>query len=270
MKSINVKKTLLFNFLLIIFINSTLAQNDTLKRQRSYYYNYYKKDTSVFESRKIRIIYTLINTEYTERNFRKKGDSVFTDTNIYSRLCILDSFSNNIICVSTIPLDNIIIDDKRELIIGLSRSIASPFKLVLYNFKGQLLFKKSIWHEELILTKKEYKVFCDSFPTINKYVIENNQIFEMNNLYYIDLQYFSMFIEPDYSKLNGLLKTSPYFPHLNYGGTCWTNTHMFKKLNNFYSKTDPFYDFDMKGDKVIGVILNDEYGGKVKIPVMLK
>jgi hypothetical protein len=251
------------------FFNCVSAQMNTSMKEISELNNHYSIDTMEFKSKDISIIYTLTKTNNIKYNFFGKGDSILNnDLNKISKLYLTNKFFVTD-TISTIPIDNIIIDDTKELIIGLSRSQISPYHLVIYNFNGELLYKKVILPFELEIDSIGYMQFKDSFPEFFDYVIRQKQILQVNDLYYIDLGYWHFLSETKKQKIkeSGWFKISHYFPNLLPECFDCTSSFELSKYTNFYSQTDPFYDFELKNGKPISIILNDEFGGKVKIPI---
>lgn len=229
-------------------------------------------DTLDFYSRNIQVRYTLSRYKDLKNRLRKSNNLIFSDSvNNYSKMNIIYDVTYKLEApksISTIPINNVIIDDSNELILCLSRVIESPFQLVLYNFKGELLFKKHFYPLEIALDSVSLITFRDSFPDFFHFAHENKEITNIGGTYFIDLNYWFVFSESQRDRLKdlGWVKGSHYFPYLfpeTLGGTT-----SLKKFTNFYSRTDPFYEFEIKDSKPVSIILNDEFGGKVKIPIV--
>lgn len=61
---------------------------------------------------------------------------------------------------------------------------------------------------------------------------------------------------------------SHYFPSLFREKFGSIPSYKLEKYQNFYSRTDPFYEYRLYQDGTLkSIILNNEYGGKVEIPV---
>ncbi|NVN95003.1 MAG: hypothetical protein HXX18_06940 [Bacteroidetes bacterium] len=203
------------------------------------------------------------------RKISNLDDFVFNDSvNKTSLLHIANRHTT--ITIATIPIDDIIIDDSKELILCLSRAIISPYQIVLYNFDGKLLFKKIISPFEIVLDSINYVQFCDSFPAFLQYAINEKQILFEKGLYYIDLGYWKFLSKEEKEKIQSKkwYKQSHYFPNLFPEYINSNSSARLSKYTNFYSLTDPFYEFEMyQPSQPIGIILNDEFGGKVTIPL---
>lgn len=257
-----------FILLLLHETNIAIAQIDSTGRKFSEWRNYFSIDTLSFDSREIRVIYTLERTNSLKGNFFRKDDLVFDDSvNKVSKLFIIHEH-NKVDSVSTIPIDNIIIDDSKQLILCLSRAEVSPYHIVLYDFHGRLLFRKKISPFELVLDSTDFIKFRTSFNDFYRYAIAHNEIMIVDNLYFIDLNYWHQLTEnqKESIKYNNWLKSSRFFdvyPERIDG----ILPIELSKYAGFYSQTDPFYEFEMRDSSVIGIILNDEYGGKVRIPI---
>lgn len=227
-------------------------------------------DTSEFYSKELTILHTLVRSDKIDRKFLNKEDSVFNNTNKISTLFITNR-SLITIEIPTIPIDHIVIDDTKELIIGLSRAEVSPYNIVIYNFRGELLFKKKILPLELVLDSTNYKKFQRLFPEFFKYATINKQILKIDSLYHVDLGYWHKLPEDKKDSIRswGWMRISHIFSDLSTDSFDGTPSYKLTKYTNFYSQTDPFYDFEIRDSKIIGIILNDEFGGKVKIPIYI-
>lgn len=235
-----------------------------------YYHNYSKEVTLKFKSKNLNITFTLKRNKEIRNVFLFKEDLVFNDSvNKSARLFITDR-RHITTEIPTIPIDHIIIDDSNEIIICLSRAEVSPYNIVLYNFKGELLFKKKILPLEIVLDSVNFNHFRDSFSAFYDYAYRNKQILHINGLYYIDLAYWHNLSKYQTEKIMELDWMEPlhYFPNLfseNFDGT---PPYELSKYTNFYSQTDPFYDYEYQNGMIKCIILNDEYGGRVKIPIV--
>lgn len=247
------------------------AQSD-LGRKPSEEHTYFSIDTLRFRSKKIELLYTLERKGEMDKKIRDLGDAIFSDNaNRIARLYITEGYKNTI-SIPTIPLDNAIIDDSNKLIVGLSRATTSPYKLVLYDFNGRLLFKKSISAFELAMDATDYVQFGKSFPAFLEYAVRENQVLFEHGLYYIDLGYWKFLSgqEKEKIKASSWFKPSHYFPYLFTEHLDGWASYEISKYTNFYSMTDPFYEFEIsESGQPIGIILNDELGNKVKISIPL-
>lgn len=250
-------------FILLVFgFHSVSAQVDSKDK-------IFSIDTLKFNSRKIKVVYVLKKTNNLKDKFFNKRDLIFSDsTNNISKMFITNEYYQ-VDSISTIPIDNVIIDDTKELILCLSRAEVSPYHILLYDFKGKLLFKKKILPLELKMNSIGYKRFKDSFPNFFKYARENKQITKTDNFYYVDLNYWHSLSENEKERIktSDWFVISHYFPGLlskNFDGTL---PFELSKYAYFYSQTDPFYKYELRNGKLVFIILNDEYGVKVKIPI---
>jgi hypothetical protein len=229
-------------------------------------------NTKDFYSKKIQVRYTLSWDEDVKRRLVKSKNLIFSDSvNNFSKMDIIYDVTYKLEApksISTILIDDIIIDDSNELILCLSRKIFSPFQLALYNFKGELLYKKHIHFTEVVLDSISLITFRDSFPDFFHFARENKEITNIGGTYFIDQSYWFVLSESQRDRMwkFGWVKGSHYFPYLIPEFQCGTTS--LKKFTNFYSRTDPFYEFEIKDSKPVSIILNDEYGGKVKIPIV--
>jgi hypothetical protein len=246
------------------------AQKDSLGRKLSDEYTYFSIDTLIFKSKKIELLYTLERKEDMDKKVRDFGDKIFNSgVNKIARLHLTLS-NGNTIAVPTVPLDNVIIDDSKELIVGLSRAATSPYKIVLYDFNGVLLYKKSILPFELTMDSVNYIQFGRLFPSFLEYAIREKQKLFEGGVYYIDLGYWQFLSgeERGEIKSSSWFKPTHYFPYLFSESIDGSRSYELSKYTNFYSMTDPFYEFQMsKSGDPVGIVLNDEFGGKVKIPI---
>jgi len=241
------------------------------ERQRKEEYNHYSIDTLKFKSPKIEIIYNLERKMGLKENVQFSGDSIFNDNyNTFSILHIIISHTRKTIVIPTIPVDDVIIDDNKQLILCLSRAMVSPYNVIIYDFNGNLLFKKAITSFVLVASRKDFERFIKDFPTFYKYANNNHEINFRNSMYYIDLSYWLKLSDEDKEliKERKWLKFSQYFPSLSSESTAHLPSYILKNYQNFYSQTDPFYEYKLNKDGTLkSIVLNNEYGGKVEIPV---
>jgi len=259
----------IFSFLFLVTGSNLLFAQDSIGRKLPFYSTFCKIDTLNATSRKLTVTYTLSRTMVSIGVIQNMGDLIFdNNANTVSRLFMTDNKLINI-NLATIPIDNIVIDDVRELILVLSRAMESPYNIVLYNFKGELLFKKKILPFELVMDSADYVEFSESFSIFFNDAISKEQILKEGNRYYIDLGYWRFLSEAEKEKITAKnwFKPSHFFPDL-FRESFGTHLLSFNKYVNFYSNTDPFYEYEISNfGKPIGIILNDEFGGKVKIPL---
>lgn len=263
---------LLVSILLLGFALATSAQTDIDSAGRKYpwYHNYHRIDTTRYYSDKITVIHTLVRTEHLKKDILWKGDTIFDDSlNKTSKLLIRDRYEQTI-SVATIPVNNVIIDDSHELIVCLSRAVVSPYQLVIYNFKGKLLFKKHFTIFAVVLDSLSYLQFQDSFPEFFANAKWHHQILQTDSLYYVDLAYWHWLTKSQQDRLfaSGWIERPIYFRDLHSESVDGGSPIGLTGYTNFYSRTDPFYEFELQGDQIVGIILNDENGDKVRIPVI--
>lgn len=152
-------------------------------------YFYYSVDTLKFESPAMKIVYNLESKMGLESKVLDFKDSIFSkDFNSFS-VMHLNPYNQKTIKVPTIPIDNVVIDDSLGLILCLSRAMVSPYQIVLYDFNGDLLFKKKITSFELQLDSISFMQFKDLIPDFYRYAVNNHEIYKNDNVYYIDLGY---------------------------------------------------------------------------------
>lgn len=266
-----IKFQLLILFSICFCHKTVLAQKSTSGRLYKEEYYHYSIDTLKFKSPQIEIIYNLERKMGLKENVQFAGDSIFNENyNTFSILHINFSHTGKSIVIPTIPVDDVIIDDNKQLILCLSRAMVSPYNVVLYDFNGNLLFKKAITSFELVLSRKDFERFKKDFPAFFNYANTNHEINLKNNMYYIDLSYWLKLTNKDQDQIKERkwLKFSQYFPSLFSESTAHLPSYMLKNYQNFYSQTDPFYEYKFNRDGTLKtIILNNEYGGKVEIPV---
>lgn len=260
-------RALIIICLLFVFFNKTNAQTDTVNNHGRFPYTRVSDDTLFFFSNKVSLMYTFHRTINLHNKFFNMGDTVFNDSlNIYSKLRITKEDYKDI-WISTIPIDNVIIDDVHELILCLSRTNVSPYHIVLYNFDGEILFKKYISDFHIKLDTASFIQFKDSFPEFYKYAFNHNQISFFDKFYYVDISYMSMLNQNQRDKIKELgwgKYTHNFYLESYVGGNPYP--YYLKKFS-YYSYTDPFYEYIFQNKKLVGIVLNDMYGGKILIPV---
>jgi hypothetical protein len=253
--------------LLFVFLNKANAQLDTVNNHGRFPYTRVPDDTLFFFSNKVSLMYTFHRTINLHNKFFNMGDTVFNDSlNIYSKLRITKEDYKDI-WISTIPIDNVIIDDVNELILCLSRAINSPYHIVLYNFDGDILFKKFINDYQLKLDTTSFIQFKDSFPDFFKYAFNHNQISFVDKFYYVDISYIRTLTQLQRDKIWDL-GWSEYTLNFQLESYVGGNPYpYYLKKFSYYSLTDPFYEYIFQKEKLVGIVLNDMYGGKILIPV---
>lgn len=251
---------------LLIFCGTIIGQNNL---NTKHLFAESSIDTTYFFSKKILAMHILFKTDTLRNQIFNLKDSIFTKLNKVSILEVIDNITDSVASIPTIPLDKLIILDRHELIIGLSKSIVSPYNIVIYDFKGNLLFKKKISSLNIILDSLALEVFKDSLPEFYSYVVDRCGIININGSYCIDMNFWHNLTEEQkqFIHTKQWLKQSCYFPELSsaYFGNQYTFN--LKKYINFYSNTDPFYDLLIENEKIKEIVLNDELGNKVTIPV---
>lgn len=265
-----VKWTLILLSLMLSLEYKIAAQSDSLSRPRKEEYYYSSIDTIRFKGREIEVEHVLKRTMGLNKRVFSSWDSIFDEMiNDFSFMSIIKKHQE-IINIPTIPIDNIIIDDENELIIGLSRAIESPYQLVIYNFDGTLLFKKKLSSLEIVLDSISCSEFQNSFPQYYSYAYKSNQIVIENGLYYVDLGYWHLLSDKEkaFIESKDWIKPSHYFPYLFREQFGTIKSYELAKYQGFYSQTDPFYEFEITDRRTLtSIVLNNEFGGKVRIPV---
>ncbi|WP_124636231.1 hypothetical protein [Taibaiella sp. KBW10] len=262
--------------LLSLFCNnySMYAQKDSLGRTYKEEYFYSSTDSVKYSSNKLEVYHVLHRKMGLDKKVLFARDGIFADSfNNFSLLYITNKSSYKSIVVPTIPIDNLIINDSNKLILGLSRAMESQYNIVLYDFAGRLLFKKNISNFELSLDAINFKLFKKLFPDYYSYANKNNQINFDNSRYFVDLDYWQLLSPKDQEiiKSKDWLKFSHDFPNLFKESFGSPPSYALTKYSNFYSLTDPFYEYEMsKSGTPVAIILNDVYGGKVRIPVFIR
>lgn len=99
--------------------------------------------------------------DWSEKTRKKRFEvtsnenKIFSDTNDFSfLLCVKKKTSDTIFKKPCSVIENLIIDSKNEMVIGISEiKLWNPYQLVVYDFNGNLIFKKRITNSESKLEK---------------------------------------------------------------------------------------------------------------------
>lgn len=267
---LTIKFQLLFLISICLCYNTALAQKSTSGRQYREDYYHYSIDTFKFKSPEMEIVYNLERKMGLKKKILNSGDSIFNAH--FNAFSVMHLTLNNkmTIDIPTIPIDDIIIDDSMGLILCLSRAMVSPYQIVLYDFDGNILYKKILLPFEVVLNTNDYIQFQKLFPSFYKHAKNQDEIHLVDSLYYVDLSYWHKLSKQEQNSImeKKWFKFSHYFPSLFNESTGSLPSYQLGKYQNFYSRTDPFYEYRLNQDETLkSIILNNEYGSKVEIPV---
>lgn len=225
-------------------------------------------DTILFQSKTINVLYESHELYNLQTVIRNSNDSIFSsDFNKFSKIIICNNYSYDSVSLSTIPISDLIIDDRNGLIICLSRIQVSPWNIVIYNFDGKLMAKKKILPLELKIDSADYIIFKETFPSYYKYAFNQKQITYESSFYFVDMGYWKFMSEQKKQLIRShkWVQVSHYFPKLFTQSTLISEIRPSEYIN-FYSRTDPFYEI-VQLDITLNIVLNNEFGKRVAIPL---
>lgn len=197
-------------------------------------------------------------------------DEIFTDSfNDFSRLKfrgLYDFFD-----IPTIPLTNILVLEKDKLILGLSRYSRAPYNIVLYNFKGKLLYKSKIDFQTLKVNKLQLKKLISQYPTFRNCLEQKPNVFKKDDTYYIEItSCINQTLDVDSLLYTELIISNRNFPHLSLRShePFYNRKYRYQQYVNCYDVSNPLHDLIVVNNQPYLLILNDERGGKINIPLI--
>jgi hypothetical protein len=250
-------------FTILFFQCSNLKAQSELGKSMIY-------DTITFKSYSITVRYLMAkNIDICYKLFNM-GDSIFSVKNTFSKLVISD-FSSGLTIkeVSTIPIDKVIIDEKNKLILVLTNIASSPYKIILYNLKGEILYRKNFEEYGIALDTNQLNSFINLLPNVYFKATELNLVEKQDSLIIISNRIYQ-YLDPKERKIifsNNWHRNNCLFPNMG-GSICkHPNKNNCYEIEGMYSQTDPFYEFIFKesSDFPTSIILNDIKGNKVRI-----
>tara|TARA_B100000809_G_scaffold41675_1_gene36278 strand:- start:15 stop:773 length:759 start_codon:yes stop_codon:yes gene_type:complete len=84
-------------------------------------------------------------------------------------------------------LNHILISKNQKYIVGLSNiKIGNPYQLLVWNIKGELIYKRHISSIEAKLTQTDFEYFKKNHPSSYNAILENNLLVKKGGNYHID------------------------------------------------------------------------------------
>lgn len=201
-----------------------------------------------------------------------EDDLIFSNSfNHFSKLKIYHGSKE--IELSTIPLDNIIILENKHLILGISKVALAPYNIVIYSFDGTIIYKMALPTLSIKITLNRMRDLIDVYPELRNCIEKDNSILYDGQYCYLSLSnrirrvLEARSIESVFNSEE--IVGNPYF-NFEISTTNKTNAfgYKFKRNKGGYNATDPFFDL-MCVDRVpYLLILNDENGNKVNLPLV--
>lgn len=256
-KLIKIIATILF----IAFVQPAKSQNVLVR-----------KDTLYAKSENIYVFHTHIESDSIKNLIQnlKQDDFIFNDTfNTFSKLSFFKTNSQPVE-LSTIPLEKIIILEDKNLVIGLSKVEISPYKIVIYNFEGQLIAKSQ--NNPFVLKLSMNRI--NSIKKTNSILfncLKNEEIvLKKDTFYYYPLSN-CILNNMEKGSISNFFSNEELVPDQvipfrivlkNSDGI------KFRRLYGFYHETDPFHDLvSVMGIPYI-LVLNSEKGERIYIPLI--
>jgi hypothetical protein len=183
-------------------------------------------------------------------------DAIFNDSlNTYSFIVLMDKKSRDTIFRKPCPaLTDLLISENGKYIIGLSKiKYSNPYHLVIYDMKGELIFKKEFNVIERKLSPSELTNLVIKFPQSFSKLIDLGSISISNNYFYID--YLDITIRRD-SILYNYLRNLNYdmnhsFPHMGASVSNWVN---------WYNLDSPVVEIVENSNGIEKIIILDDEG----------
>ncbi len=251
--------------LLLCLLIGISLQCFTFAQDALHFLTYKVSDTIISRGDEYTLMhFHVVSDSIGKRILFEENDSIFNDEyNKFSRLVFHDRFSS--FDIPTIPLNNIIYLKEKKIIIGLSKISISPYQIVIYTDKGELLFKGfNPFSLRLGLSQLEELIL--KYPGIRS-CLEHLVVVKDKDDYLFDLSkcIINRIGRDSLLKLNGVI-LNPYFP----GMSTATDQQFYntKLYSSFYADGDPLYDLIMSGSIPFLLILNAENGEKVNIPLV--
>lgn len=222
-----------------------------------------------YHSMMIDVTYQLNLSENIGNVLYELEDSVFNrESNKISTLMIEDNYDNCVI-LATVPISDIIIKDEYKIVICLSRIQLSRYHIIIYDFDGNCLYKKRILPLEIKIPNESVLEFCNQFYELYQYAIKNDQVVKTDSCIYVDMGYWRHLSEKEKDSLRNTewIKPSHLFPNIGPRSMYQSGGRMLGEYGGFYSMTDPFYEIEESNDSLLNIVLNDEYGGRVSLPL---
>lgn len=223
-----------------------------------------KKDSLLIEGDEFVLFhYNYSLTPLQKRKIIVDPESIFIDSlNNYSRL-VFKSLRYGSFNVPSVPLSQIIYLKESGVIIGLSKFDYSPYHVVIYSTKGELLSKRILASFELKFTMSELRDLLKKHPALYD-CLGKNIIVKDNDDYYIEPSncVISIIGKDSLLKMDKLV-SNHYFPLMNISMDTQKS-----KYHSSFSDSDPLYDLIMIGSVPYLLILNSEDGKKVNLPLL--
>lgn len=234
--------------------------------------SFVRKDTIRAESENVTVYYTRIESNSIEKTIQNinNDDQIFDSTfNHFSRL-VISRPSERSITLSTVPLEKIIILEKKGFIIGLSKIEASPYQIVIYNLKGELVSKSRINTHIVKLKHERIQEFKNHLPNLYNCLKINDIVIKKNEFYYYPISH-CMLNNIGEKGVAEVLDDSEivYTPYVKFKVLLTTpNGISFSRLHGFYHETDPLNELVLVMGVPYILVLNSEEDEPLYIPLV--
>lgn len=203
--------------------------------------------------------------------FSMSSDDIFDKRiNNFSSIYI-SATGHNPIEVPTIPLDNLIVLDEWKLVIGLTKIMVSPYKIVIYNFDGKILYKGSLGIDIIKLDFNKLQELTQKFPVLLSIFKNNgNVIKRKDSLYFIELSndvrhvLGKNFVQNYF--LNDWQFIGSYLPFKI--ATTGNSGRQYRRYLGGYLNSSPYNELIGINNVPFILVLNNVNGGKSYIPLV--
>lgn len=169
--------------------------------------------------------------------------------------------------IPTVPLTSVLYLKNIGLVLALSKIVASPFHILLYNLNGELVCKRSLTSFEMKVKKRGLGRFVKKFPYVRNCINQGTIITKTDSYYFIEE---SNCILDHYERKE--LRNSGYsvFNHatpIMYSAGPGYTGFRYAKYEPSFSDKNPLDSLIMDGSSPKAIILNFEKGRKVELPL---
>lgn len=231
-----------------------------------------RKDTIRAESENVTVYYTRLESDSIENIIQniKNVEQIFDSTfNHFSRL-VISRPSERPMTLSTIPLERIIILEKQGFIIGLSKIEASPYQIVIYNLKGELVSKSRIYTHIVKLKYERIQKLKNNQPNLYNCLKISDVVIKKNEFYYYPISH-CMLNNVGEKTVAEVLNDSEivFTPYIKFKvQLTHPNGISFSRLHGFYHETDPLKELVLVMGVPYILVLNSEEGEPLYIPLV--
>lgn len=214
---------------------------------------------------------------YRERSY-EKGQQMLSmhDSDIFNGA--INDFSKLVILqvgydpveVSTIPMDNIVLLDSPKLVIGLTKVKTAPYKIVIYKYNGELVYKGNLGVDMIKINHKKLKEITQKFPELVRAFKESGNVIKQDGFYYVELSndvrhilgsgFYTKYFSEEW------LYIGSYLPfHIALSSS---SPYHYRRLEGGYLGASPYNDLIIVNRLPFVLVLNNVEGSKSYIPLV--